>query len=819
MSKRSELLLPVGNMQMAAAAVHNGADAIYIGMPGFNARGRSHDHEWNDLKEIIDFCHLFGVKVHLAFNILIFQSEIKKAIETLDQAMKLSPDAFIVQDLGLVNLINKRYPKMTVHASTQMTVTNSDAISLLSDLDIERFVLGRENSIEEIKKIRSATDKELEVFVHGALCVAYSGQCFTSEALGGRSANRGQCAQSCRFSYELFVDDKRKDTKNLEYLVSPQDLCGIDHVPLLQDLGIESFKIEGRLKSPEFVATTAKQYAEKLKKPDSDTKGAKQKMQIAYSRGFYPGWLNGVAHQELVRGDYQNHRGLEIGSLNSIKANEVTITSSYPLQAGDGLLFTGALEPVGAKIFSIESNKKIGEESILTIKLLKSSELKKIQRGMKVFLNSSDQLRAEVKKSVQDQDQLKRIPIDINYKATLGQPLKLIASDGINIIELSSGSILEESKSRALTKEDLNQAFSKLGRSIYKLNSLEGVIESELFLNSKELKNLKNSMISELSKKRTELSPLSPIQDIEIQEFNNSSKAKAAKLTLLLRKASQLTYLLENTIEFDFIDKIILDFEFGKDYFSSVKLAKEKGIKIGIATTRILKPGEYHNFKLIERCNPDGILIRNLGALHYFKDSSFELWGDFSLNCANSETAKYLLGKGLQSICASYDMNIDELNLMLKHCDSSAVEITIHQYMPEFHMEHCVFAAFLSDGNSFRDCGKPCEKHEVYLKDMYGNRHEIKADQECRNTMFKAEANSTVKFIETWKELGVYAFRFECLHEEGHELLRKISLYCELLEGKIGTDDLYQKLGSIETYGLGVGMVAKKRTYQSRKKL
>ena len=218
----SELLLPVGNIHMAMAAIHNGADAVYVGMPGFNARGRSHDHSLDELAEIIRVCHLHDVKVHVAFNIIIFQNELKQAVNALISLIKLHPDALIVQDLGLVRIIKQIAPDQIVHASTQMTITNHEAIELLEDLDIKRFVLGRENNINEIETIKSKTNKELEVFVHGALCVAYSGQCFTSEVLGGRSANRGQCAQSCRFDYEIFVDGKKKDLVDQKYVVSPK---------------------------------------------------------------------------------------------------------------------------------------------------------------------------------------------------------------------------------------------------------------------------------------------------------------------------------------------------------------------------------------------------------------------------------------------------------------------------------------------------------------------------------------------------------------------------------------------------------------------
>ena len=193
-----EVLAPVGTWDMLRAAVHNGADAVYMGMPGFNARGRAATLELDELRAMIQYAHLYGVKVFLAFNILIFERELSDVIDALNDVIPLNPDAFIVQDIGLVALIRHMAPEQAVHASTQMTITNPEAIKLTEDLGMKRYVLGREVSIPEMAKIKAATDKELEVFVHGALCVSYSGQCLTSESLGGRSANRGQCAQSCR---------------------------------------------------------------------------------------------------------------------------------------------------------------------------------------------------------------------------------------------------------------------------------------------------------------------------------------------------------------------------------------------------------------------------------------------------------------------------------------------------------------------------------------------------------------------------------------------------------------------------------------------
>lgn len=314
--KTPEILAPVGDWQMLRAAVHNGADAVYIGMPGFNARGRAATLEVNELGAMIEYAHLYGVRVLLACNILIFERELHDIKESLTEILPLCPDALIVQDIGLVRLIRALAPEQTIHASTQMTVTNSLAIEMTQDLSMRRYVLGREVSLSEMAKIRedlrTLSNVELEVFVHGALCVSYSGQCLTSESLGGRSANRGQCAQSCRLPYSLIVDGEEVSLGEKKFLVSPKDLCSINEVKELLTIGIDSFKIEGRLKSPEYVASTVKAYTEKVHSLTNPNEGSlatpsEHTLEKIYSRGFFSGWMHGVDHQRLVDGRFGSH--------------------------------------------------------------------------------------------------------------------------------------------------------------------------------------------------------------------------------------------------------------------------------------------------------------------------------------------------------------------------------------------------------------------------------------------------------------------------------------------------------------------------------
>lgn len=829
-NQKSELLLPVGNMNMCLAAIHNGADAIYVGMPHFNARGRTTDFSVNELKEMIETCHLYGVKVNLAFNVVIFEEELSSVVSLLKEVLPLRPDALIVQDVGLALMIRTMAPEQVVHGSTQMTVTNHEAMTLLDDLKIKRFVLGREVSLPEMKAIREKTDRELEVFVHGALCVAYSGQCFTSESIGGRSANRGQCAQSCRFEYELLVDGEKRDLGDKKYLVSPKDLCGIAQIPELLDLKIDSFKVEGRLKTPEYVASAARNYRAAIdaktghkKFGEEKIEAAKKEMGLTYSRGFFTGWLNGVDHQRLVEGTYGAHRGVEIGTIAQIGPRSVKIKTDYKkLKKGDGIMLAGFVNgkktEIGGKLYDIRYQ---GQDCELFF--ARDFDLKKIKQHFKVYFNHDAVIEKELTQSYTDKNFKKRIPLSVSVVAETGKPLTVTVSDNVNVVTVHSASPVEPARERPVSEEDIKEELCALSATCFIALDFSLKKEGSFFIHQKDLKALRRQFTEELMKKRIER-PAIAVSDFPL-EFSRGNGGAQNRFNILLREFDQVKDFIAFLPELNeetrrLLGVIYLDYEFGKDYAQSVSLLREAGLKSGIATTRILKPNEYYNFKVIERANPDVILCRNLGAVQYFQDKTFELKGDFSLNVTNSLTAGYFLSKKLSTVCASYDLNSRQLAELLSHVPDGKLEVTVHQYMPSFHMEHCVFAAFLSKGSSFRDCGKPCEKHRVELKDQFGNFHQIKADQECRNTMFNATSQSAARLIPEWKQLGLAEFRFEALYERGNELKQKIVSYADIIssDSLLSNEQVLKKLGVMEKYGLSDKVFVHKE-HQNRKKM
>jgi putative protease len=856
-----ELLLPVGQLEMALAAIHNGADAIYVGFPQFNARGRSSDLTFEELKNLIETCHLYGVKVNLALNIVIFENELASIVQALQKILPLNPDALIIQDLGLLRLIRKLSPDQAIHASTQMTVTNDLAIRFLEDLKIKRFVLGRENSLTEIGLIKQKTEKELEVFVHGALCVSYSGQCFTSETLGGRSANRGQCAQSCRFGYELIVDGVPQKNLKQDYLVSPQDLCGLNEIAALMDLGVTSFKVEGRLKAPEYVASAAREYRQAMDLhlrgsalTSEESRVSQRNLATNFSRGFYPGWLHGVNHQNLVDGTFSSHRGAPIGKVLSFEKPSSIVVELAPgvvLNPGDGLLWAKGQKEWGSFVFSVDIlkanrvrlgiNKDIAP-SFQGAALSEASDSTWSQAQL--YLNHDKTYRQRLQSSFSHKEFLKRIPISVEIELVLGQPLLARVSDGRWSLEEQSQTAVAQANKHPLTDEALQSEFESLGGSVFKLEKISILRKSSdsLFLNAKEIKNLRQSLIRRLTTERMNHRidgenwcldsrfsfDLKAQQAQQTQKLSNehfSKESNQVNFNVLLRAKGQvdalLTAITQGQLKVEDFNFIILDFEFGRDTQPALLSLREMGFRVGLATTRILKPQESGNLKIIAAQKPDMVLVRNLGAITFFKEETNfggEIAGDFSLNVTNNLTAEYFLSKGLGTICLSYDLNEAQVRDILQQTQGSRVEATIHQFMPSFHMEHCVFAAFLSQGTSFRDCGNPCEKHLVQLKDQFGNIHWIKPDHECRNTMYHGQAQTALNFVDEWRELGLGAVRYEALYETSHDLVSKLQHYVNFLQGKQTLQETLQGLKLQEKYGLSEGNLSREHKYQSRKK-
>lgn len=824
---KPELLAPVGTHEMALAAIHNGADALYVGMPGYNARGRTADFTFDDLATLATLASRYGVRLYVAWNILIFQDELFALLPDLLRLCALAPDAIIVQDVGLARLIRAVASQQVIHASTQMSVTSAEAIVLYRELDIARFILARELSLDELRQIRSATDAELEVFVHGALCVAYSGQCLTSESIGGRSANRGQCAQSCRFEYDFIVDGEPYHLGIRRHLVSPRDLCSLPHIPELVAMGIESFKIEGRLKSPEHVAAVVAAYRHAIdatvtpRTPERDPI-SEIMMEVTFSRGIGSGWLQGSNNQSLVPANASAHRGFRLGTVESCEKRSLVIQAVYPLERGDGVLFTGDERQAehGGAIYDITA---LGKQRY-RLEMARDFPLHAVHVGDGVYWNSAPEQQRQLRLSYQDKHRLRRVPVSVAVHGSLGKPLTLRVSDPAGrMVVVASTALLESSQKAPLTIESVRQACGSLSDTAYQLDQFECYFPDDLFLHSREIKQMRRLALEKLDALRTTVTP-APVVDLHeaklwLQSYQTVAtpvwQSAEPRLNVLLRLPEQLEALAGLTL-----GVVYLDFEYGQDYGAAVRQLRQMGHTVALATNRILKPGEWHHLQTMMQLSPDALLIRNAGALQWLQNNQWagEYRADFSLNITNAIAAAQYQNWGFATLCPSYDLNQWQLLALIKAAVGITWEVTLHHHMPAFHMEFCVFAAYLTSAARYPQCGKICERRRVALRDPEHNNHPVKTDEACRNTMFHGIAQSAAFLVPELRQHGVTEYRIEALFDTADQLRHKLQCYLNLLAGKIDSKQLVRELQVSELCGINEGQLMKNKAYRSRKR-
>ncbi len=850
----TELLSPAGNWDCARAAVAAGADAIYFGLPKFNARLRADNFSEADLPELMAYLHKHGVKGFIAMNTLIFTNEIEAAEKQLRLVGEAGVDALIIQDLGLAKMAREIIPHVELHASTQMTITSPEGLAFLETLfPMERAVLSRELSISEIQKFNSsvltdhlALSTPLEVFVHGALCVAYSGQCLTSESLGQRSANRGECAQACRMPYEIIVDGEVQDLGEHRYLLSPQDLAAVDLIPDLIKAGVVSFKIEGRLKTPEYVAAVTRVYRKAI---DAHVAGAcspspssgisvptttedRYELEMTFSRGLTTGWLAGTNHPYLTHGKFGKKRGPFLGTIIEAQNGWIRLDippsqQVPPLKAGDGIVFDAGenrdLEQ-GASIWKIENDRIIFHRNFSGI------NFDRIRPGVTLYKTADPALESSIRKFWQNaKPKQHKTPLHLIVSGKAGESLVAGAfcsspSEGHSVpLSTAASSIhLTEAANKPLTTEVLTAQLSRLGDTPYELASLENQIEGDCHLPISALNQLRRDLISNLEQIKNQQPVRRSLGEVGSSivnhqsivsidslypEITDHSALGTPKLSVLTRTLDQLEAAISCSPS-----QIYCDFEDPRRYKDAVEIFKSHNSKsqLILATPRIIKSGEVGYLKMIERAGADGLLLRNLAALHHFKDRHDIIKiGDFSLNAANPLTAKLLKeNAGLDKLTISYDLNISQVLDLLEKTPTDWLELTLHQHMPMFHMEHCVFCTFLSTGTTYKDCGRPCEKHVVHLKDRVGQLHRLQADVGCRNTLFNGRAQTGARFFHQLLTSGLRNFRIELLDESHDAAISTITAYQNLLSEKISHDQLLTQIHATEKLGVTEGTLA-----------
>ncbi|MDR3458352.1 MAG: DUF3656 domain-containing protein [Verrucomicrobiae bacterium] len=854
-----ELLAPAGDWECAKAAVENGADAIYFGLDKFNARMRAHNFTEADLPKLMEFLHRRGVKGYVTFNTLIFQNEVSDAENYLRSIIAAGVDAAIVQDVGICRLIRSLSPDFPIHASTQMTISSAAGIEFARNLGCDLAVLARECSIAEIEKIRAADALAvsgvtaqgalpLEVFVHGALCVAYSGQCLTSESLGGRSANRGECAQACRMPYDLISDGKQVPLGDKRYLLSPQDLSGLEVLPELVRAGVSSLKIEGRLKSPEYVASITRVYRQALDKLSSgelrmtndELKGSaagpspgqgeaansRYELEMSFSRGLFTGWFGGNDNQKLVHARFGKKRGVYLGAVEKIVRDGVILALAAPVKLGDGVVFDAGRpdeKEEGGRIYEIEKPRfKLPGKELTELRFgYGGIDFLRVHVGDKLWKTNDPELDKRLRQSFEGDAIRYQRPIEIEVHGLAGKPLTFIARDEEgHVVKVSSTMPLAKAEKVPLTEEKLRDQLGRLGGTPFKLGALKNFLSGEVLLPVSELNRLRREAVLELEKLRAAPKrwTLTETRNPKPETRNPKSETQTEpQLILLVRNIPQLEAALTCGAT-----TIYCEFEDPKKYREAVTLfhtARGCGTPssilhppssppgIFVAPPRIFKMGEEWIMNIVRSANADGYLVRNYDHLKQFAGA--RCVGDFSLNVANRITADYFKNQfGLERVTASYDLNVLQLDALLQAAPPEWFEVTIHQHMPMFHMEHCVFCAFLSTGKDYHDCGRPCDTHAVSLRDRVGAEHPLKADAGCRNTVFNSQAQTGAEFVARLLALGVKNFRMEFLNETPEEVVRVVAKYRQLLRGEITGTQLWRELKLFNQLGVTRGQMA-----------
>jgi putative protease len=799
------VLAPAGDRASLEAAVRAGADAVYFGLQGFNARARATNFDAEDLGRTLAWLHQHGTRGYVTLNTLVFDDELDAVDRAVRACAAAAVDAVIVQDLGVAKAVRAIAPDLPIHASTQMTCTDTASVLLAREIGASRVILARELSLDDIARIRAATDVEVEVFVHGALCISYSGQCLTSEAIGGRSANRGACAQACRLPYELIVDGERRETGDHAYLLSPEDLEASQAVADLVQLGVSSLKIEGRLKGPEYVMATTRLYRKAVDAAmgtgPGPSRAERDDALQTFTRGSGPGFFPGVDHQRLVEGRSCDHRGLLVGTAAGADRARgrqwLVVDLEAEIARGDGILVEGGYAgdgEIGGRIWAIEEGAKDVESAApengaarLRVWLGPDVALPEIDGNAKrrIYKTSAPGVEKRIQQAAATAPRAK-IGLSMRIEGVVGAPfvLEATAEDG-RTARVTGDAAIERARSAPVGEAVLREKLGRLGETPFALAELDVALAGDVIVPMSSLNRARRDLVARLLAERaawatTDVSA-ARLRDGALPPAHRAPPA--AGLFVLCRTREQAMAALDARA-----DGVYLDFLELTGTGDAVRALRARpdgkgGAFVGVAPPRIRKPGEEKIDRYVGSLSPDAVLVRGLGALRELaaagaaRDRSGIAVGDFSLNVTNRLSAAEVLERGLDAFTPSFDLDAGQLLALARTPFGPWMEVVLHHPMALFHMEHCVIAALLSRGRDHRTCGRPCEKHRVSLRDRAGMEHPVEADVGCRNTVFHARAQSAVTLLPELERAGVRRFRIELVRESAADVGRLVAAY------------------------------------------
>ena len=784
-----ELLAPVGSFEALKAAVQNGANAVYLGGKDFGARASANNFDRDELKDAVKYAHIRGVQVFVTTNTLRKENEIEDFLEYVKFLYDIDVDAIILQDIGMARLIKRELPDFELHASTQMVAHSLEDVKYLEGVGFDRVVLAREVTVEEIKYICDNCKADIEVFVHGALCVCYSGQCLMSSMIGNRSGNRGRCAQPCRQRYELVdVYTGEVVNSNGDYLLSPKDLSTIEEIDKIIDAGVHSLKIEGRMKRPEYVATVIDGYRKTI-----DEYLATNKLNVSdetindlytiFNRKFTKGLLLGDVGKDMMNSQLPNNQGLYVGTVVDYnkKAKRLKIKLSNTLKKGDGINLGGGTIGRIIKNGNIETIGYKGE----TIELDFVGEARK---GQIVFKTSDSELMDRVQATfTQDKELVKNI-IDAKITIKLGQkPILTLKDRHSNEATIECDKIVEEAMKVALSKEKVEAQLRKLGNTPYELDLLEIELDDNVSLPVSLLNQMKRDCIELLDKER-----------VSIKNRKYKNKTVKYKPVLYNRNKQQEIYVkvknleqLESALECG-VDRIY--YEDTNTIDKAMSLAMKYNKKVIYSAPRIIRNKEYNHLAKANNAGVASVQVGNYGSIDYFKGKELNI--DYYLNAFNSETINYYKEIGADTLCISQELNINEIKETIKYTDIN-IESVVYGYTPLMITEYCPMGVIVRDCKKDKRVAK-CKESIYALRNSKGDEFRVSQDIFCRSTIYNSNVTCMLDNLYELHEIGINVLRLDFTLEDKETVKEVIEAYQEVLSNdyKLGTKatKLYNKL-------------------------
>ena len=684
-----ELLAPAGDMAALRAAVSAGANAVYLGYAEFSARAKAKNFDKEELKTAINYAHLRDVKIYVTFNILIADFEIKRAMESVKMLYEIGVDALILQDIGIASEIRKNFPDFEVHASTQMAVNNFYGAKFLKEMGFSRLVLARETPLFDLEKIREL-DIDVETFIHGALCVCYSGECLMSSMIGGKSGNRGECAQACRKSYEIIDFDKNKVGKRL-YYISLKDLNTLDDVAKIINAGGYSLKIEGRMKNPEYVYTVVASYKKSLE--DKLTLEDKKDTEQVFNRGFTKGLFNGDFGNDFISSDRPDNRGVEVGKVLEASKNSAKIIFNEDVFEGDGLEFISNSGRFGMRAKNLYEANIPHEINLFKAPIINS----------KVNRTYSKKLYEKVDRKIENTDY--RRDLDAEAKIKIGEKPFIYVKSGNLEASYELDRFVEVAKKSELEKDRVIENISKTGDSIFQVKNIELDLDDNAFLPISAINELRREATKILENKILDnsINRIEVENNLESKNFGEQNKDKRSKIKVFFNKFKDL----EKSSLKDIDEVIIRAKDLGK--FNE----RYKDREISIFLDKFYSYNELENLReyILKNENVRGIWANNLSEYYIFKDDDIEINGDIGLNVFNKLTSDFFKDLGFKSLTLSPELNSSQIQKIINKND---VEINVISYgrLPVMTMKHCPFSV-IKNCRDEKSC--PSCKYKNYL--------------------------------------------------------------------------------------------------------